>query len=86
MFGLFRQLAGESSSWSKACAAVAVPICCDKLGDIKLKKPAGDALVSFAEKSSLGFVLSQGKPSEDSACATHCFLRADVPLVLDALS
>ncbi|GAA5878237.1 hypothetical protein JCM16303_002695 [Sporobolomyces ruberrimus] len=63
MFGLFQQLAGESSSWSKACAAVAVPICCDKLGDIKLKKPAGDALVSFAEKSSLGFVLSQAYDS-----------------------
>ncbi|GAA5944540.1 Stu2p [Sporobolomyces koalae] len=59
MFGLFQQLAQGSSSWSKACAAVAIPICCDKLGDIKLKKPAGDAIVSFAERSSLGFVLSQ---------------------------
>lgn len=63
MFGLFQQLAEDSSSWSKACAAVAIAICCDKLGDIKLKKPAGDALVSFAEKSSLGFILSQGETS-----------------------
>ncbi|GAA6061591.1 hypothetical protein JCM10212_004341 [Sporobolomyces blumeae] len=59
MFALFQQLAQDSPSWSKGCAAVAIPLCCDKLGDIKLKKPAGDALVTFAEKSSLGFVLSQ---------------------------
>ncbi|GAA6011628.1 hypothetical protein JCM11491_004710 [Sporobolomyces phaffii] len=59
MFGLFQQLAQESPTWTKASAAVAISICCDKLGDIKLKKPAGDALTSFAEKSSLGFVLSQ---------------------------
>ncbi|GAA5947554.1 hypothetical protein JCM3765_001726 [Sporobolomyces pararoseus] len=63
MFGLFQQLAESSPSWTKACAAVAIPICCDKLGDIKLKKPAGDALVSFAEKSSLGFILGQAYDS-----------------------
>ncbi|GAA5893605.1 hypothetical protein JCM5296_002476 [Sporobolomyces johnsonii] len=59
MFALFQQLADDSPTWTKACAAVAVPLCCDKLGDIKLKKPAGDAMGAFAEKSSLGFVLSQ---------------------------
>jgi hypothetical protein len=32
----------------------------EKLGDIKLKKHAGDCLVAFAEKTSLQFVLSQG--------------------------
>jgi len=63
MFGLFQQLAEDSNSWSKACVALSVPLCCDKLGDIKLKKPAGDAMGVFAEKSSLGFVLSQGTPS-----------------------
>lgn len=35
----------------------------EKLGDIKLKKHAGDCLVAFAEKTSLQFVLSQGKPA-----------------------
>lgn len=39
--------------------AVSIPVLCDKLGDIKLKKPASDALTAFAEKSSLGFVLGQ---------------------------
>ena len=53
-------LAERSSSFSKACIALATPALCDKLGDIKLKKPAGDALIAFAEKSSLQFVLSQG--------------------------
>ncbi|GAA5904142.1 Stu2p [Sporobolomyces salmoneus] len=63
MFGLFQQLAEDSSTWTKACAAVAIPLCCDKLGDIKLKKPAGDAMISFAEKSSLGFILGQAYES-----------------------
>jgi hypothetical protein len=33
----------------------------EKLGDIKLKKHAGDCLVAFAENTSLQFVLTQGK-------------------------
>ena len=32
----------------------------DKMGDVKLKKPAGDTMIAFAEKTSLSFVLSQG--------------------------
>jgi hypothetical protein len=32
----------------------------EKLGDIKQKKSAGDALMAFTEKISLQFVLSQG--------------------------
>jgi len=32
----------------------------EKLGDIKLKKPAGECLTSFAEKTSIQFVLAQG--------------------------
>ncbi|BGP46329.1 hypothetical protein JCM10450v2_002171 [Rhodotorula kratochvilovae] len=59
VFALLQQLAADSPGWTKACTAVATPLLCDKLGDIKLKKPASDALVAFAEKSSLGFVLSQ---------------------------
>ncbi|BGP23073.1 microtubule associated protein [Rhodotorula toruloides] len=59
VFALLEQLAADSPTWTKACSAVSTPLLCDKLGDIKLKKPASDALVAFAEKSSLGFVLSQ---------------------------
>lgn len=59
VFALLSQLAAESPTWSKAPMAVSIPVLCDKLGDIKLKKPASDALTAFAEKSSLGFVLSQ---------------------------
>lgn len=59
VFALLQQLAADSPTWTKACSAVSIPLLCDKLGDIKLKKPASDALVAFAEKSSLGFVLSQ---------------------------
>ncbi|GAA5992452.1 hypothetical protein JCM10908_000823 [Rhodotorula pacifica] len=59
VFALLSQLAADSPTWSKAPMAVSIPVLCDKLGDIKLKKPASDALTAFAEKSSLGFVLSQ---------------------------
>ncbi|GAA5872661.1 hypothetical protein JCM3774_001877 [Rhodotorula dairenensis] len=59
VFALLSQLAAESPTWSKAPMAVSIPVLCDKLGDIKLKKPASDALIAFAEESSLGFVLSQ---------------------------
>ncbi|GAA5860693.1 hypothetical protein JCM8547_005503 [Rhodosporidiobolus lusitaniae] len=59
VFALLSQLAADSPSWTKACSAVAVPLLCDKLGDIKLKKPAMDAMTAFAEKSSAGFVLGQ---------------------------
>lgn len=31
----------------------------EKLGDMKLKKPAGETLLLFAEKTSLQFVLNQ---------------------------
>jgi len=40
--------------------AICVPHLTEKLGDLKLKKPAGDALVAFGEKTSLQFVLGQG--------------------------
>lgn len=32
----------------------------EKLGDMKLKKPAGETLLLFSEKTSLQFVLNQG--------------------------
>ncbi|QRW16295.1 CLASP amino-terminal protein [Rhizoctonia solani] len=44
-------------------AALAIPHLAEKLGDAKLKKPAGDLLSTFAEKTSLSFVLSQAYDS-----------------------
>jgi cytoskeleton-associated protein 5 len=52
--------ARESPSFGKSSAAQVIGSLTDKLGDIKLKRPAGEALTTFAEKTSLGFVLSQG--------------------------
>lgn len=54
-------LAEKSPSFAKAPVALAVGHLSDKLGDLKLKKPAGDALTAFAEKTSLAFVLQQGE-------------------------
>lgn len=50
-------VAERSPSFSKACIALCASHLTDKLGDIKLKKPASDALLIFAEKTSLAFVL-----------------------------
>ena len=61
MFGILHLLAESSPSFAKASAALSIPGLSDKLGDMKLKKPAGDALTIYAEKSSLQFVLSQGQ-------------------------
>lgn len=53
-------LMGEKSpSFGKPAAALIIAPLTDKLGDMKLKKPAGDALVVCAEKTSLAFVLAQ---------------------------
>ncbi|KAK4696398.1 cytoskeleton-associated protein 5, partial [Phenoliferia sp. Uapishka_3] len=59
MFGIFQSLAENSTTWTKASAAITIPPLSEKLGDMKLKAPAGDALLVFAEKSSLQFVLNQ---------------------------
>lgn len=61
MYGIFQLLADRSPTFAKASAALAIPPLSEKLGDMKLKKPAGEALTLFAEKSSLQFVLSQGE-------------------------
>lgn len=55
-------LMGEKSpSFGKPAASLIIAPLTDKLGDLKLKKPAGDALVVCAEKTSLAFVLAQCK-------------------------
>ncbi|KAL1917720.1 uncharacterized protein VTP21DRAFT_3554 [Calcarisporiella thermophila] len=59
VFATLQLVAEKSTSFNRACASLAVPGLCDKLGDIKLKKVAGDCLITFAEKTSLQFVLSQ---------------------------
>ncbi|EIW68411.1 hypothetical protein TREMEDRAFT_71988 [Tremella mesenterica DSM 1558] len=53
-------VAEKSPTFGRASAALAIGPLTDKLGDIKLKKPAGDALTAFAERTSLAFVLAQG--------------------------
>lgn len=60
MFGVLQLLAEQSPSFAKASAALSIAGLSDKLGDMKLKKPAGDALSIYAEKTSLQFVLSNG--------------------------
>lgn len=59
MYGIFQALADKSPTFSKSSVALTTPPISDKLGDMKLKKPAAETLIKFAEKTSLGFVLSQ---------------------------
>lgn len=60
IYGIFTALAQQSSMFGRSCCALCIPHLTEKLGDMKLKKPAGDTLIAFAEKTSLQFVLSQG--------------------------
>ncbi|KAG8968617.1 Microtubule-associated protein, microtubule dynamics during spindle orientation [Tulasnella sp. 419] len=59
LYGIFAFLAERSASFSKGCIALSTGHLAEKLGDMKLKKPAGEALLQYAEKSSLQFVLGQ---------------------------
>lgn len=52
-------LANDCPTFGRPSIALSVQALCDKLGDIKLKTPAGETLVTFAEKTSFGFVLAQ---------------------------
>jgi cytoskeleton-associated protein 5 len=60
LYGLLNILAEDCPSFGRSSVALAVPHLIEKLGDAKLKKPAGDALLIFAEKTSLQLVLNQG--------------------------
>ena len=53
-------MAEKGLSFGRPAAALVIGHLSDRLGDLKLKKPAGDALTAFAEKTSLAFVLAQG--------------------------
>ncbi len=52
-------LANDCPTFGRPSIALSVQPLCDKLGDIKLKTPAGETLVIFAEKTSFGFLLAQ---------------------------
>ena len=60
LYGILITLAERCPSFGRSCAALSIPHLSEKLGDAKLKKPASDALVAFAEKTSLQFVLNIG--------------------------
>lgn len=62
MFNAIQLLAETCSKFNKACAALCIPTMVEKLGDIKLKKPASECLVAIAGKISLQFVLNQAYP------------------------
>jgi cytoskeleton-associated protein 5 len=53
-------LAEQCPSFGRSSVALSVGHLSEKLGDMKLRKPAGDTLLVFAEKTSLSFVLNQG--------------------------
>jgi cytoskeleton-associated protein 5 len=60
IYGILVILAELCPSFGRSCVALSVPHLSEKLGDAKLKKPAGETLATFAEKTSLQFVLNQG--------------------------
>ncbi|KIO34814.1 hypothetical protein M407DRAFT_63913 [Tulasnella calospora MUT 4182] len=59
VYAALAMLAEKSLTFSKSCVVISTGHLAEKLGDMKLKKPAGDALLVFAEKTSLSFVLDQ---------------------------
>lgn len=54
-----RTLAQDCPTFGRPTVALSVAPLCEKLGDIKLKTPAGETLTLFAEKTSFGFLLNQ---------------------------
>ena len=59
MFELIALLANESSKLSKKDAFTAISGLVDKMSDIKLKGPAGDALTAMSEALGPQFVFTQ---------------------------
>ncbi|KAG6854306.1 hypothetical protein C0991_008201 [Blastosporella zonata] len=59
VYAILSLLAEKCPSFGRSCPALSVGHLTEKLGDMKLKKPAGDTLLVFAEKTSLQFVLNQ---------------------------
>ena len=74
LYGILIILAERCPSFGRSCAALSIPHLSEKLGDAKLKKSASDALVAFAEKTSLQFVLNIGMSSSGisgAVCLHH---------------
>ncbi|WVR09379.1 hypothetical protein IAU60_006446 [Kwoniella sp. DSM 27419] len=67
LYQVMALMAEKSPSFGKPAAALVIGPLTDKLGDMKLKKPAGDALTMFAEKTSLAFVLAQAPKAQADA-------------------
>ncbi|KAI8998718.1 ARM repeat-containing protein [Trametes punicea] len=57
LYGILQILAERCPTFGRSSVALCVPHLSEKLGDVKLKKPAGETLLIFAEKTSLQFVL-----------------------------
>ncbi|KAH8099483.1 ARM repeat-containing protein [Cristinia sonorae] len=57
LYGILGILAQECPSFGRSSVALCIPHLSEKLGDMKLKKPAGETLLLFAEQTSLQFVL-----------------------------
>jgi hypothetical protein len=81
LYGILSLLAERCPSFGRSSAALSIPHLSEKLGDAKLKKPAGDAMVAFAERTSLQFVLGHGMClvfEFDSYLCLHLSIRAAV--------
>ena len=57
MVNVFGNIALKASTFAKPTASVIVPGLVDKLGDVKVKKSAGECLIVISEVISLGYVL-----------------------------
>ncbi|KAI6036614.1 microtubule associated protein [Pisolithus microcarpus] len=90
LYAIFTSLAESCPSFGRSCVALSSGHLSEKLGDVKLKKPAGDALTVFAEKTSLQFVLNQiyeplGKQKAPKVLADSVILRTLVEFLKTAL-
>ena len=45
---------------SRAASSMVIPLLCDKIGDVKLKQPATEAMIAISEKCSLNFTFARG--------------------------
>ncbi|PCH38238.1 microtubule associated protein [Wolfiporia cocos MD-104 SS10] len=57
LYGILSILAEHCPTFGRSSVALCIAHLTEKLGDMKLKKPAGETLLLFAEKTSLQFVL-----------------------------
>ncbi|KAI0046098.1 ARM repeat-containing protein [Auriscalpium vulgare] len=63
LYNILVILTERCPSFGRSCPALCVPHLSEKLGDMKLKKPASETLIAFAERTSLQFVLHQAYDS-----------------------